>query len=230
MINDIIKAEIENLFNEGNKILNNFSPEMVIEYQIWYSKAQRIVKTILPDRLYDFESQYDIKNGNLNIHRYFTNSDSFEEFLESKEERAIKCFMVQLGILKSCLDMVDYRLKNIKELVQADFFDNQLDEARILLKRGYLRASGAICGVVLESHLKSVILNHNIKLPKKVMHLSDYNELLKNNDIYDVVTWRKVQYLSDIRNKCDHDKGIEPVKEELEDLIKDVETITKKIA
>lgn len=95
------------------------------------------------------------------------------------------------------------------------------------MKKGYLRAYGAISGVVLESYLKSVALNHNIKLPKK--DLSDYNELLKNNEIYDVVTWRKIQYLADIRNKCDHDKGIEPVKEELEDLINGVVTITKTI-
>lgn len=123
MNNDIIKEEINILFKEGNELLKNFSLEIVMEYQIWYSKAQRIVKNILPDRLYDFENQYDIKNGTLTIHGYFTCIDSIDEILENKEERAIKCFSVQLGILKSCLDMVDYKLKNIKDLIQADLFD-----------------------------------------------------------------------------------------------------------
>lgn len=94
--------------------------------------------------------------------------------------------------------MIDYRLKNIKSLVQADLFDNQLDSAKNLLKNGYIRPSGVICGVVLETHFNSVLLNHNLKPNKKTMHLSDYNELLKNEDIYDIATWRKLQYLSDI--------------------------------
>ena len=51
------------------------------------------------------------------------------------------------------------------------------------------------------------------------MHLSDYNDLLKENDVYDVSMWRKILYLSDVRNKCDHDKGKEPTKEEVKDLI-----------
>lgn len=229
MINEILKTEIKELYNEGNKLLEDFSCDIVIQYQIWYSKAHRIVSAVIPERLYDFESQCDIKKGNLTIHGYFTSGDTFEGILENKKDRAIKCFTIQLGILKSCLNMIDYRLKNIKSLVQADLFDNQLDSAKNLLKNGYIRASEAICGVVLETHFNSVLLNHNLNPNKKTMHLSDYNELLKNEDVYDIATWRKLQYLSDIRNKCDHDKGIEPNKEELEDLIKGCKAVIKTI-
>ena len=39
------------------------------------------------------------------------------------------------------------------------------------------------------------------------------------NDVIDTPEWRKIQYLGDIRNMCDHGKDREPNKEEITDLI-----------
>jgi hypothetical protein len=52
--------------------------------------------------------------------------------------------------------------------------------------------------------------------------ISKLNDLLKNAGIYDLVQWRKVQWMGDIRNSCDHARTAEPNKQDVEDLIGEV--------
>jgi len=133
----------------------------------------------------------------------------------------------QIGILKSCEKRFESSLFDIKQLLQADIFDSELDAARELNKKGFLRAAGAISGVVLEGHLKQVCINHNIVIKKTNPTISDFNQLLKDNEIIETHDWRFIQRLGDIRNLCDHKKQREPTKEEIEELIKGVEKIIK---
>ena len=42
---------------------------------------------------------------------------------------------------------------DIRQLVQADLFDSELDAADELGKKKFTRAAGALAGVVLERHL-----------------------------------------------------------------------------
>lgn len=65
---------------------------------------------------------------------------------------------------------------------------------------------------------------------KKNLCLGDLNEILKNNIIYDLVLWRKIQHLSDIRNLCSHKKDREPTKAEVEELMTGVKMIIKTVA
>lgn len=125
--------------------------------------------------------------------------------------------------------MVDFKVKDIVTLLESELFDNELDSARNLLKKGYLRAAGAICGVVLENHFKSVMKNHNLIPPKKEMHISDYNDFFRKEGIYDVPKWRNIQYLGDLRNLCDHAKDKEPTKEDVEELIDGTSKIIKTV-
>ena len=55
------------------------------------------------------------------------------------------------------------------------------------------------------------------------------NDPLKSNNIYDHPTWRKVQYLTDIRKLCSHKKDREPTIEEVRELISGVNEIIKKV-
>jgi len=132
---------------------------------------------------------------------------------------AIPQFDQQVAILKSAEARFDSSLFDIKQLVQADLLDSEVDAAKLLLKNKFFRAAGAICGVVIEKHLAQVCENHGLKLQKKYPTISDFNELLKNNSVIDVPQWRFIQHLGDLRNLCDHNKGKEPTAEEIEDLI-----------
>jgi hypothetical protein len=115
--------------------------------------------------------------------------------------------------------MVDFKVKDIVALLEIELFDDELDSAKNLLKKGYLRAAGAICGVVLESHFKSIMKNHNLISLKKDMSISDYNDLFRKENIYDVSKWRNIQYLGDLRNLCDHSKDREPTNDDVDELI-----------
>lgn len=217
---------------------NAFKKELPIfksKYQPWYSEALIIIKLLLPDRLANFISLYEkpkarkeIKYGNYVMEDYLQNL-RVKLGTETKVDisAAIPQFEQQLFILKSVEKRFESSLFDIKQLVQADLFDSELDSAKELIKQKFIRAAGAIAGVVLEKHLHQVCKNHTLNLSKKNPTINDYNELLKNNNIIDTPQWRFIQHLGDLRNLCDHNKVKEPTVVEVSDLISGVEKITK---
>lgn len=84
-----------------------------------------------------------------------------------------------------------------------------------------------MAGVVLEGHLAAVCERHKLALRKKDPSISDLNDALKTASIVDVVQWRFVQHLGDLRNKCDHKKSTDPTKDEVAEMIEGVRKITK---
>ena len=69
---------------------------------------------------------------------------------------AILVFAQQLNIVKAAKATLESSLIELASILQADLFDSEIDSARALAKSGFLRAAGAICGVVIEKHLKQV--------------------------------------------------------------------------
>lgn len=230
------KKDIDNLIEQGHKMLSylesydgliNFSKD----YEIWYSEALALVKVLLSHRLEDFKKYYENRKSN-SIRDYITSTPSFiddniDGFTPRKVDQVKSLFRNQLAIIESIKKRFESSLFDIKQLVQADLFDSEIDVARELLKNGFVRAAGAVAGVVVEKHLKQVCINHNVKVKKRNPHISDYNDTLKNNGVIDTPNWRFIQRLGDIRNLCVHKKDREPTKEEVEELIKGVERITK---
>jgi hypothetical protein len=115
------------------------------------------------------------------------------------------------------------------EIVQADLFDNELEAAQELNRKGFGRGAGAVAGVVLERHLSRIVAKHDLKPRKGAPTINDLNQLLKDSDVIDTATWRFVQHLGDLRNLCDHDKGRDPTKDQIGDLIAGVSKIVKTI-
>jgi hypothetical protein len=144
-------------------------------------------------------------------------------------DAAIPQFQQQLAILKSVGARFESSLFDIRQLVQADLLDSELDAAKELVKNGFARAAGAVTGVVLEQHLGQVCENHAIKISKKSPTISDLNQALKGANVIDVPTWRFVQHLADVRNLCDHDKKVEPTAEQVNGLVDGVMKITKTV-
>lgn len=136
-------------------------------------------------------------------------------------------FGTQLAILTTVRTRFESSLHDIRQLVQADLFDSELDASRELLKSGFLRAAGAVAGVVLEKHLGQVVANHAIVQRKLHPTISSLNDLLKSSDVLDVPAWRHIQRLGDLRNLCDHGQERELSREEIEELIQGAEKLTK---
>lgn len=208
------------------------------EYQDWYSESLVLIKQLMPDRLNDFVRLYEkpksrktIEYGNYVIEDYLQSLTVRNSYGEKKvgPEAAINQFDQQLNIIKALERRFESSLFDIRQMMQADLFDNELDAAKELNKNKFSRGAGAIAGVVLEKHLAQVLNNHNLKIVKKNPSISDLNDKLKSSEVYDTPTWRKIQHLGDIRNLCDHNKTREPKNEEVDELILGVSTIIKTV-
>ena len=232
------QARHEELEGDHKDVYASVKDRFERDYQRWYTEAYSVIKQLLPDRLAEVEQLY-VGQGRrktidsttftiqdwMNGIRARTNAHGEKYF----DDMAIVSARVhtQVAILKSVESRFDSALFDIRQLVQADLFDSELDVARELAGRGFLRAAGAVAGVVLESHLGQVADNHNIRTRKRNPTISDFNDLLKEGNVLDVPSWRQIQRLSDIRNLCAHDKQREPSEEEVEELIRGTEKYTK---
>lgn len=224
----------ENITEEKLKKLKSFKFSQ--RYNGWYNEALAVIKQLMPERLDDFISYYKIdKRKELNYETY-TIKDYLIGLTIKRGEQVIvdpSAVMEKYGqqylIIKSLKSRFDSSLYEIKQLLQADVFDSEIDAAKELCKKGFYRAAGAICGVVIEKHLKSVCEKRNIKIRKKTPTINDYNQLLKDSDVIDMVMWRFIQRLGDIRNLCDHNKEEEPTRAAVTELIDGTDRVIKTV-
>ena len=222
----------------GKKLLKvvKDAGSVISSYQSWYSESLAVISHILPDRVEDFVGYYkpirarkEIDHGTYTISDYLLGSRitrGSQVIVDHKA--AIPKFKQQVGIIRSLEKRFESSLFDIKMLLEADVYDNELSAAEALSSKGFYRAAGAVAGVVLEGHLKTVCSQHKIRIPK-VATLGKLTSLLKDNDIVDTPVWRRLQHLGDLRNLCDHRKTKEPTTEDADDLIAGVKKAIKTI-
>ena len=227
-----LKPKLNEKYDDYIKKLKSFKQN----YQKWYSESLVLIRQLLPDRIDDFVKLYEkpknrkvIEYGNYVIEDYLQSLTIKSGYGDIKvgPEAAICQFQQQLCILESLESRFESSLFDVKLILQADLFDSELEAAMELNKNGFFRGAGAIAGVVLEKHLAQVCKNHKTNLTKSNPSISDFNDKLKNADIYDTPTWRKIQHMGDLRNLCDHNKNTEPTKNDVSELIHGVEGIIK---
>lgn len=208
-----------------------------IGYQVWYSEALSVIKTLLPERVNNFIQHYEKeKNRKVITYENYAIVDYLQGLNTTNSlgkkivgiDAGIPKFEQQLNILKACEKRFESSLFDIKQLLQADVFDSELEVAKELNKKGFSRAAGAMCGVVLEGHFAQIFEKREIKT-KKHPTINEYNELLKAEHIISIEVFRFIQYLGDLRNKCDHKKEEEPTKDEINGLVQGVEKIIKTV-
>ena len=223
--------ELKKHLGEGHAAFVKKLPKFKTDYQRWYSEAKVVVKQIIPDRLDDFVRHYERHHGRK---RMQWDNYTIEDYLqglsvgETVPMRAgISRMEQQQSILQSAKQRFKSSLFDIQQLLAADLFDSELSAARALAKNGFVRAAGAVAGVLLEKHLRQVCENHSIKVTKKNPSIGDLNNLLKEAGVIDTPRWRATQHLADIRNLCDHDKEREPTKDQVQDLMDGVEKALK---
>lgn len=233
------KASSNSKTNEESKNTTKSTKKQptIMAYNAWYSKALPFIRQLVPERYKEFQELYilekrDIKNitfVNYTISDYLLGlriTRGGEDVVNPLAAFSSK-LQQQFSILVGANERIDSILNDIKGVLQAELFDDELDAADNLLKNGHFRASGALAGVTIERHLNQVAENHQIKLSKKNPTIADFNQIFKDEGILDIPNWRFLQRLSDIRNLCVHKKERDPTKDEVEELIEGTRKIVK---
>jgi hypothetical protein len=214
-------------------------PNVRQNYQAWYSEALAVIRQLMPDRVDDFIGYYKLskppQRKELLTPSTYRISDYLQGITVTQGDKTIAGFdsavnplEQQVQIVKALLQRLQSSLFDIKTLVAADLFDNELDAAEELNGKGFHRAGGAIAGVVLEGHLAAVCEQHKVSAPKQAT-ISQLNDLLKKGNVIEMPTWRFIQHLGDLRNLCDHKKSHDPTREQIYELIEGVRKIIKTV-
>ena len=203
-------------------------------YQTFYNQSILAIRALAPSREEEFQSCYiPVKSRKLIDVINYTISDYFMGFALSRNgvevfntfEVAMTRVQVQVNILEGIRSSIGSTLSNIQRVLEAHLFDDELAAAEDLRSKGHGRACGALAGVTLEAHLKSVCVFRGISFKKSNPTISDFNEALKAGSVIDVPMWRHIQRMGDIRNLSVHPKDREPTADELVDLISGVKKV-----
>ncbi len=233
-ITTLVKIGIDLQIQKGTK---KQLTELSLKYESWYTQALAVVSQLIPERLNDFKAAYKLdKRKEINPSTY-TISDyliglsisraGIPEF--DRDDVYQTKIVTQISILSSARTSAKSVLHDIRTVLRAELFDDDISAAKELVKAGYLRSAGAICGVVLEAHLKSIANRRGIKYRKNNLSIAYLNDLMKDNKVYEIPTWRLIQRLGDIRNLCDHSKDKDPTLDEVQDLLSGTDKIIKEV-
>jgi len=223
-----LRERIQELSDQADDILSvpqNDASKIRREYQTWYSQVRVIVAAHLPERLTGLSDLYltpkPIYPSYRGTSSYLTHSPKNRGLFEADMGQ-------QRGILLAVPDVIELRALEVAALVTSDLVHGELNEARLLLKHGFTRAAGAVAGVALEAHLKLLHTQSNLTHTDKdsIVPLATR---LRQNDSITLGDEKKCIAMSDTRNKCDHKKKDDPSKEEVEELIDDVDRFTKRV-
>jgi hypothetical protein len=112
-------------------------------------------------------------------------------------------------------------LNKIKLLVQSEIFDSELEQASELLASGYTTAAAVIAGVVLETGLREMCADGALSIGK----LDKMNADLAKAGIYNKLVQKQITAIADIRNSAAHGHPEQFTKDDVANMIKDVERI-----
>ncbi len=163
---------------------------------------------------------WKVKAKNLLVATCGEASQHYQEFLKAEELNSYESSSDPLKRMRAVFiaAMDDYNggyLTSIKNLIQADVFDSELEQAGELLSSGYKLAAAVIAGVVLETALRDVCTRESIPMGK----LDKMNSDLAKAGIYNKVQQKRITTLADIRNSAAHGKPEEFTESDVKNMI-----------
>jgi hypothetical protein len=99
-----------------------------------------------------------------------------------------------------------------------DEVGQMLNESRLHIHNGHLRAAGCVAAVELERRMKALV-PRPLTVKRRDPSLEDYNQAAFDENIIDQETWTLVKNLAAIRKRCVHSLDRDPTNPEIADLI-----------
>lgn len=110
-------------------------------------------------------------------------------------------------------------LNTVRNLVQAEVFGSELEQASELLLAGYASAAAVIAGVVLETTVRNLCTDHGLDHGK----LDKMNADLAKASVYNSIQQKRITAMAAIRNSAAHGKTDEFSIGDVKGMIDDIE-------
>lgn len=132
-------------------------------------------------------------------------SHHMQTFVEAEKPRSFSNSFEELQRVKAIFLAAkeDYEggyLNTVRNLVQAEVFGSELEQAGELLSAGYASAAAVIAGVVLETNVRNLCTDHDIEHGK----LDKMNADLTKAGVYNSIQQKRITAMAGIRNAAAH--------------------------
>jgi hypothetical protein len=163
---------------------------------------------------------WKVKARNLIAMACGENSEHYKQFLVSDDPKNHRTNYLKLLDLKAVFlaAQEDYDggyFNSVRNLVQAELFENELEQAEELCAKGYLSAAAVVAGVVLETKLRRLCSDNNITVGK----LDTMNSALTKAEVYTLSVQKRITALADLRNNAAHGHPENFKKDDVSDMI-----------
>lgn len=165
------------------------------------------------------------KTENLIVNVCGENSTYYSTFIEEKNVKGFETNLNVFNRINTIFSAIkdDYEngyLTSYKSLIQAEVFDNELEQAKELLDSGYILAAAVIAGTVLETSLRELCDRESLAHGK----LDKMNADLAKAGIYNTIQQKKITAIAGIRNSAAHGKTDDFNKNDVSTMINDIES------
>jgi hypothetical protein len=123
-----------------------------------------------------------------------------EEKPHSLESNASRLERMKAVFLAAKEDFEGGHLNTFRNLVQAEVFGSELEQASELLLAGYASAAAVITGVVLETTVRNLCTDHGLDHGK----LDKMNADLAKASVYNSIQQKRITAMAGIRNAAAH--------------------------
>lgn len=145
-------------------------------------------------------------------------------FIEAEKYKSMESEFSRLKRLRAIFlatkeDFEGGYLVSYRNLIQAEVFTSELEQAEELLKSGYATAAAVIAGVVLETTLRDLCSAHELEHGS----LNKMNDDLAKAGAYNSNQKKRITALAAIRNSAAHGKPEEFTTADVKGMIDDIE-------
>jgi hypothetical protein len=123
------------------------------------------------------------------------------------------------GVMRAAADdLAAGALFQVRTLVEAELFDDFLEQAETLLAAGYFQPAAVVCGAVLEDGLRGLCASNSVPLSGR-LKLDSMNSELAKAGAYSKLVQKRVTALADLRNKAAHGQWDQFTREDVSDML-----------
>jgi hypothetical protein len=174
-------------------------------------------------------NEWRVKVKNIIINACGKDSVHYIDFVESEKRKGYESNYSIFSRLKAVFhaakeDYIGGYLNTVRNLVQAELFGDELEQAKELLDKNYYVAAAVIAGVVLETRIRELCKENNITIGKSDK-LNKMNDDLAKKGIYNTLIQKQITALAGLRNSAAHGKTEEFTIEQVKNMIKEIETL-----